>query len=63
MQLVLTQRVCGSPAVDGYTHVKPECLEASPTNQVGEVQGAAVHCSAAWWMVPGLTPCLSPTSG
>jgi hypothetical protein len=26
-------RVCGSPAVDGYAHVKPECLEGSPTNQ------------------------------
>ena len=27
----LTDRVCGSPAVDGYSHVKPECLETSPT--------------------------------
>jgi hypothetical protein len=27
----LTERVCGSPAVDGYSHVKPECLEKSPT--------------------------------
>ena len=33
MQIVLSTRVCGSPAVDGYAHVKPECLEASPTNK------------------------------
>ena len=24
-------RVCGSPAIDGYAHVDPECLERSPT--------------------------------
>lgn len=28
----LSARVCGSPAVDGYAHVSPECLESSPTN-------------------------------
>ena len=27
----LTARVCGSPAVDGYAHVEPKCLEGSPT--------------------------------
>jgi len=27
----LTARVCGSPAVDGYAHVVPKCLEESPT--------------------------------
>ena len=32
VQAVLEARVCGSPAVDGYAHVKPECLETSPTN-------------------------------
>jgi hypothetical protein len=32
-QALLETRVCGSPAVDGYAHVKPECLEGSPTNQ------------------------------
>ncbi|XRB14699.1 hypothetical protein RI054_08g45390 [Pseudoscourfieldia marina] len=26
------ERVCGSPAVDGYSHVSPDCLERSPTN-------------------------------
>lgn len=30
-QAALSTRVCGSPAVDGYAHVKPDCLEASPT--------------------------------
>mmetsp|Transcript_18462 Transcript_18462/g.44105 ORF Transcript_18462/g.44105 Transcript_18462/m.44105 type:complete len:271 (-) Transcript_18462:395-1207(-) len=29
----LSQRVCGSPAVDGYSHVVPSCLENSPTAQ------------------------------
>ena len=29
----LYQRVCGSPAVDGYAHVRPDCLESSPTNR------------------------------
>lgn len=29
-------RVCGSPAVDGYSHVVPKCLEDSPT--------------AKWWV-------------
>ncbi|DBA76497.1 TPA: hypothetical protein ACH3X2_008559 [Trebouxia sp. C0005] len=28
----LSARVCGSPAAEGYAHVNPECLEASPTN-------------------------------
>eukprot|EP00195_Chlamydomonas_chlamydogama_P006959 CAMPEP_0202890758 /NCGR_PEP_ID=MMETSP1392-20130828/1065_1 /ASSEMBLY_ACC=CAM_ASM_000868 /TAXON_ID=225041 /ORGANISM="Chlamydomonas chlamydogama, Strain SAG 11-48b" /LENGTH=281 /DNA_ID=CAMNT_0049574389 /DNA_START=136 /DNA_END=978 /DNA_ORIENTATION=- len=28
---ILSTRVCGSPAVDGYTHVVPKCLEDSPT--------------------------------
>lgn len=32
-QAVLASRVCGSPAVDGYAHVEPPCLEQSPTNQ------------------------------
>lgn len=27
----LFQRTCGSPAVDGYTHVDPNCLINSPT--------------------------------
>lgn len=27
----LSQRVCGSPAIDGYAHVDPACLETSPT--------------------------------
>jgi len=27
----LSRRVCGSPAVDGYSHVDPACLESSPT--------------------------------
>ena len=26
-----TSRACGSPAIDGYSHVKPKCIEASPT--------------------------------
>lgn len=30
-QKVLSTRVCGSPAVDGYAHVDPKCLEESPT--------------------------------
>ncbi|GAX79750.1 hypothetical protein CEUSTIGMA_g7191.t1 [Chlamydomonas eustigma] len=30
---MLSARVCGSPAVDGYTHVVPKCLEDSPTAQ------------------------------
>jgi hypothetical protein len=33
LQLVFTTRVCGSPAVDGYAHVKPQCLRESPTAQ------------------------------
>ncbi|KAJ9526324.1 hypothetical protein QJQ45_009775 [Haematococcus lacustris] len=28
---ILATRVCGSPAVDGYSHVVPKCLEDSPT--------------------------------
>ncbi|CAI5524065.1 unnamed protein product [Closterium sp. Naga37s-1] len=28
------ERVCGSPAVDGYAHVNATCLEASPTNRM-----------------------------
>ncbi|KAG1671874.1 hypothetical protein FOA52_003441 [Chlamydomonas sp. UWO 241] len=27
----LRSRVCGSPAIDGYSHVVPKCLEDSPT--------------------------------
>ncbi|MEW5303235.1 MAG: hypothetical protein WDW38_001555 [Sanguina aurantia] len=30
---ILSTRVCGSPAVDGYAHVLPKCLEQSPTAQ------------------------------
>ena len=26
-----TSRACGSPAIDGYSHVKPKCLDTSPT--------------------------------
>jgi hypothetical protein len=33
LQLLFTTRVCGSPAVDGYVHVKPQCLRESPTAQ------------------------------
>lgn len=33
LQLVFTTRVCGSPAVDGYVHVKRQCLRESPTAQ------------------------------
>ncbi|KAG2499241.1 hypothetical protein HYH03_002820 [Edaphochlamys debaryana] len=29
----MTARVCGSPAIDGYAHVVPKCLEDSPTAQ------------------------------
>lgn len=29
--LALKSRVCGSPAIDGYIHVVPQCLEDSPT--------------------------------
>ncbi|GJP53490.1 hypothetical protein CLOM_g12653 [Closterium sp. NIES-68] len=28
------ERVCGSPAVDGYAHVDATCLEGSPTNRL-----------------------------
>ena len=28
------KRVCGSPAVDGYAHVNPQCLQDSPTNKL-----------------------------
>ena len=28
------ERECGSPAVDGYAHVKPECLEKSQTQRL-----------------------------
>ena len=28
------RRVCGSPAVDGYAHVDPKCLQDSPTNKL-----------------------------
>ncbi|CAI7781205.1 unnamed protein product [Closterium sp. NIES-54] len=38
------ERVCGSPAVDGYAHVNATCLEASPTNRM-------------WWsMHPQVSP-------
>lgn len=33
LQSLMTSRVCGSPAVDGYAHIKPECLHASKTAQ------------------------------
>lgn len=33
VQQLLETRVCGSPAVDGYAHVEPPCLEGSPTNK------------------------------
>ena len=26
-----TSRACGSPAIDGYSHVRPACFQASPT--------------------------------
>eukprot|EP00798_Chlamydomonas_sp_ICE-L_P012331 gene12331-15505_t len=29
----LASRVCGHPAIDGYSHVVPQCLEDSPTNK------------------------------
>lgn len=29
---MVLERVCGSPAIDGYAHVDPECLNKSPTN-------------------------------
>lgn len=29
---IVLEKVCGSPAVDGYAHVDPECLSKSPTN-------------------------------
>lgn len=32
-QRILSSRVCGSPAVDGYAHVDPACLMDSPTAQ------------------------------
>lgn len=35
LQQLLSQRVCGSPAVDGYAHVEPKCLYSSP--------------AAKWW--------------
>lgn len=33
MQVLMTTRVCGSPAVDGYIHVDSKCLRESPTAQ------------------------------
>lgn len=33
LQTLLSQRVCGSPAVDGYAHVTPRCLVESPAAQ------------------------------
>lgn len=33
LQFLLSTRVCGSPAVDGYAHVEPDCLKRSPTAQ------------------------------
>lgn len=43
----LSARVCGSPAVDGYSHVKPECLEQSPTavwwNKHGQERPLVIH--------------------
>lgn len=35
LQILLSTRVCGSPAIEGYAHVDAQCLERSPTN--------------AWW--------------
>ncbi|PSC69437.1 hypothetical protein C2E20_7129 [Micractinium conductrix] len=32
-QRVMEARACGSPAVDGYAHVKPECHQDSPAAQ------------------------------
>ena len=47
MQRLMQMRVCGSPAVDGYAHVKPDCLEASPTNKWWQV-------GAAGWVAPSI---------
>ncbi|EFN55718.1 hypothetical protein CHLNCDRAFT_134029 [Chlorella variabilis] len=33
VQKIMETRVCGRPAVDGYAHVVPSCLEESPTNK------------------------------
>lgn len=38
---ILSTRGCGSPAVDGYAHVVPKCLEDSPTNK-------CVCCTCTW---------------
>jgi hypothetical protein len=45
VQRTMQTRVCGSPAVDGYAHVKPECLEASPTNKWWQVGAEAAFVS------------------
>lgn len=42
LQVLLTTRVCGSPATDGYAHVDARCLEGSPTN--------------VWWQRAKLAP-------
>mmetsp|Transcript_14643 Transcript_14643/g.46587 ORF Transcript_14643/g.46587 Transcript_14643/m.46587 type:complete len:249 (+) Transcript_14643:420-1166(+) len=39
-------RECGSPAVDGYAHVKPECLEHSATAVIWKEWVAAGHQAA-----------------
>jgi hypothetical protein len=31
LDILMSTRVCGSPAVDGYAHVNATCLEQSPT--------------------------------
>lgn len=45
-------RVCGSPAVDGYAHVDPKCLDESPTAKAwrklhaeGGSSGAGLACN------------------
>ena len=48
VQKILETRACGSPAVDGYAHVKPECLEASPTNQWWQVGPRLVWVGLEW---------------
>lgn len=42
LQVLLSTRVCGSPAIDGYAHVDPSCLRNSPT--------------ARWWAETKPTP-------
>ena len=61
LSILLSTRVCGSPAVDGYSHVDPDCLERSPTNvwwqraQPAKVGGAGASepfcCTGPCWTV------------